>query len=108
MSGHAIAHRFPVIFGLLTFIGIAFAIGPGVAQERGKSDPKLSLTLTWGDMTLELKGSANAVVRELERLKASGIGKLADFFELRDQSPDVPQPDPTPVPDPTPPPWTSP
>ena len=48
------------------------------------NDPGMRFKLTWGDMTLELKGDAVAVHRELESLKASGIGRIADFFALRD------------------------
>ena len=66
------------------------------------SDPGLRFTLTWGDMTLELKGDAASVLRELDSLKASGIGRLADFFALRTSALIAPAPQPSPPPAPTP------
>lgn len=61
------------------------------------NDPGMRFKLIWGDMTLELKGDAVAVHRELESLKASGIGRIADFFALRD-SLICPEPAPSPPP----------
>ena len=44
---------------------------------------ELEIRVQWGDMTLELKGDAAVVLGELKALKQFGIGRIADFFALR-------------------------
>ena len=51
------------------------------------SDRELRITLKLGDVTLELRGDADAVRAEFAEIKASGIGKVANLFALAGATP---------------------
>jgi hypothetical protein len=50
------------------------------------ADSTVRVTLVWGEMKLELEGDAAPTLAELQNLRVNGLGRLADFFALRNQA----------------------